>query len=137
MKDQFHLHFETMPKATSQQKGVRVVNGKPYFYKKANVESAESIFAAALKPHRPKRPSERPIKLCVWFYFDVKDKRLWGQPKPTRPDTDNYIKEFKDVMTKLGFWKDDSQIVDEHIRKFYSEKATIVVSWEEVYESLE
>ena len=131
MKDQLYLYFDKMPTGTAQQKGVRVVGGKPYFYTKANVEDAEHQFKTALLPHRPKKASEKPINLTVWFYFDTKNKKLWGQPKPTRPDTDNYLKLFKDCMTDVGFWKDDAQVVEEHIYKNYAEKATIVVYWEE------
>ena len=133
MRDQFYLHFETMPKGTDQQKGVRIVKGKPYFYKKPNVEGAEYKFKAALNEHKPVRPCTRPVKLLVWFAFDTKNKKLWGQPKPTRPDTDNYLKLFKDCMTECGYWLDDAQVVDEHVFKTYAEKATIGVSYEEVF----
>lgn len=149
MRDQFYLHFDTMPKGTSQQKGVRVVNGRAHFYNKGNVAEAEAAFRAQLLPHRPKKPSTKPIKLLVWFAFDTKNKKLWGRDfnedeggiwepwrgytyKPTRPDTDNYIKLFKDVMTSVGFWVDDAQVVDERIIKTYAETATIAVAWEEV-----
>ena len=140
-----------MPKATSQQKGVSFRGGKPHFYEKGNVASAERAFLTELLPHRPKAPSDKPIRLTVWFAFDTKNKKLWGgempseeyldiyvKPwasftyKPTRPDTDNYLKLFKDCMTKSGFWLDDAQVVDEHIIKTYAEKATIMVRWEEI-----
>ena len=62
---------------------------------------------------------------------------MWGKYKPTRPDTDNYIKEFKDVMTSLDFWNDDSQVVDERVIKTYAEKASITVWWEELDETAE
>lgn len=130
MKDSFYLYFDEMPKGTAQQKGYNKKTG--VYFKKEKVVTAAKEFTKALKPHRPKKPAELPVKLSVYFYFDVKSKNLWGKPKATRPDTDNYIKEFKDCMTKLGFWKDDAQVVDEHIKKFYAEKATIVVIWEEI-----
>lgn len=147
MKRQFYLHFETMPKGTSQQKRLNRRTG--VFFKSANVAAAEAEFMSQLLPHRPKYPSDKPIKLVVWFAFDTKNKKLWGQPfdedkggvwepwrgytyKPTRPDTDNYIKLFKDCMTAAGFWRDDAQVVDERIIKTYAENATIGVSWEEV-----
>ena len=151
MRDQFYLHFETMPKGTSQQKGVRITNGRAHFYSKGNVAEAEAAFLSQLIQHKPKKPSDKPIRLVVWFAFDTKKKKLWGGEippeeyldlyinpwanftyKPTRPDTDNYIKLFKDCMTKAGFWLDDAQVVDEHIVKTYAEKATIAVFWEEV-----
>ena len=134
MKDQFYLHFETMPKATAQQKGVYVRNGKPHFYEKSSVETARKEFILALKEHSPFKPSTKPIKLTIWFAFDTKDKKKWGQPKPTRPDTDNYLKLFKDCMTDAGFWLDDAQVVDERIFKTYAEKATIMVRWQEISE---
>ena len=139
MKDQFYLHFETMPKGTAQQKGVSIIHGKPHFYEKANVREARIEFTEALRPHLPKKPSDKPIRLKVWFYFDVKDKKLWGQPKPTRPDTDNLQKLLKDCMSadrngRNGFWLDDAQVVEETVGKFYAENATIVVFWEEVLE---
>lgn len=132
MFDQFCLHFETMPKGTSQQKGIRITKGKAHFYDKGNIEAAKKEFINALKEHKPVRPAEKPVKLVVWFAFDVKDKKLWGKPKPTRPDTDNYLKLFKDCMTDVGFWLDDAQVVDEHVYKTYAEKACIGVRWEEI-----
>lgn len=134
MRDQFYLHFDTMPSATAQQKGVYTKNGKPCFYEKSSVKAAKRDFYKALKPHAPKKPSEKPIKLTIWFAFDVKDKKLWGQPKPTRPDTDNYLKLFKDQMQAAGFFKDDAQVWHETVYKTYSEKATIMVRYEEINE---
>ena len=108
MKTQFTLYFESMPKGTAQQKGFNRYTG--HFYKKNSISSAEHQFAAALLKHKPKQPTDKAVKLTVWFGFDVKQKKLWGTYKPTRPDCDNYIKEFKDTMTKVGFWKDDCYI---------------------------
>ena len=89
MKDQFYLYFDTMPKGTAQQKGVMVRNGKPIFYRKDNVQSARNHFMRALKPYKPIKPSDKPVKLHLWFAFDVKDKKKWGKYKPTMPDADN------------------------------------------------
>ena len=132
MKNQFFLTFNTMPKATAQQKGVRVVNGKPYFYKKNSVETALNLFMIGLKPHRPPKPAEGPVKLSLLFEFDCKDKRKWGTYKSTRPDCDNMAKEFIDAMSKSGFWNDDAQIAMLGITKKYAEKAQVKVWWEEV-----
>lgn len=135
----FFLNFPTMPKGTSQEKRIRIVNGKPVFFKKGSVASAEYQFKLALKPHIPETPSDKPIKLTIWFCFDTKKKKLWKKPKPTRPDTDNFLKLFKDCMTadkngKNGFWLDDAQVVDERVIKTYAEKASIFVSWKEIDE---
>ncbi len=130
MKDRFFLYFDTMPKGTAQQ--VRHNSRTGSYFKDKKLASTEAQFLAALKPHAPKTPSDKPIRLSVWFYFDVKQKNLWGKLKTTRPDTENYLKLFKDCMTKLGYWRDDAQVCDEHTYKYYAEKACIVVDWEEV-----
>jgi len=130
MVNQFRLDFTELPKATSQEKGYNRYTG--VHFKKANVLAAEKVFYLKLKPFAPAKPSDRPIKLSVWFGFGVKEKSKWGQYKTTRPDTDNYIKLFKDIMTQCGYWLDDSQVVDERVIKTYAECPFIWVKVEEV-----
>lgn len=141
MKSEFYLHFETgMPKGTAQQKGERIsykrLNGKivPYIehYRKPQVEATRRELAYKMKRFAPKNPSLLPIKLEVFLYFDTKEKKKWGSYKDRKPDVDNFFKEIADVMTLLGFWQDDSQIVDLRIVKRYAEKATICIRWEEL-----
>lgn len=132
MKEEIFLNLATMPRTTSQQKGVCVMSGKPRFYVKHKVESARRQFIIALKPHAPKMPSEKNIRLSVSFYFDIKEKAKWGKWKPTRPDADGIIKEFMDAMTDCRFWKDDSQVVWLTVKKTYAEKASIFVRIEEL-----
>ena len=130
MKDQFYLHFDTMPKGTAQQKRYNGRTGT--YFKSRTLMETEKIFYHALYPHRPKKPSELPVKVCLRFYFDVKDKKKWGLPKTTMPDVDNYCKAFLDQMTKCGFWEDDAQVCRLVAEKYWSEKATVEVVWEEV-----
>ena len=146
MGDKFFLNFETMPTGTAQQKGecirYRIVNGKrvPYIhhFKADKISSARQEFEWKLKSHLPEKASEAPIRLMVVFYFDTKNKKLWGTYKTTKPDADNIAKELIDAMSedekshKRGFWKNDSQIVDLQIIKYYAEKATIYIEWDEV-----
>lgn len=139
-KDIF-LNFEMgLPRTTAQEKGETVkykyLNGKKVAYvhhfRKPEVEQARTLYAYKLKPFRPKTPSTLPIKIEVFAYFDVKDRSEWGKLKPTKPDAENWFKELADVMTQLGFWQDDNQIVDLHIVKYYAEKGSIVIRWEEI-----
>ena len=131
MKIKFKLDFSNgLPKATSQEKGYNRFTGT--HFKKANVAAAETEFFYKLKPYAPKVPSNKPLKLTVWFGFGIKQKSVWGRYKTTRPDTDNYIKLFKDVMTKCGYWLDDAQVADERVIKTYTETPFIWVEVEEV-----
>ena len=133
MTKAIYLRFpDGLPKGTSQQKGVRVVNGKPCFYRKNKIDSARTRFIYALKEHAPDVPSDKPIKLFVWFFFDVKDKSKWGTWKTSRPDADGFLKEFQDAMTECGFWADDSQIVELRVRKSYAAEGEIYIEIDEL-----
>ena len=141
MKLEFIMRFpDGMPKGTSQQKGEKVgfrKDGSTYIhhYTKNKVATAATLFALQLKKNRPAKPMEGPIKLFVVFYFNVKrPKKLWGKYKTTKPDTDNYLKLLKDVMTKQGFWTDDAQVADEHVIKRFAEEASIYIRVEEAEE---
>ena len=130
MRDQFYLFFDTMPKGTAQQKRY---NGKTHtYFKDAKLRALEDEFYTALYPHRPQKPSVYPIKLCLRFYFDTKDKKKWDMPKTSVPDIDNYCKAFLDQMTRVGFWQNDSQIFRIVAEKYWSEKAKIEVIYSEV-----
>ena len=131
MKDEFYIRFDYgMPKGTAQMKRY---NGRTHtYFKDKKLQDTEWMFHLALEPHAPKQPSEAPICLFIQFYFDVKDKKKWRKPKTSKPDVDNFAKAFIDQMTRCGYWKDDSQIVQLHLEKYYSEKAMIAVRWEEL-----
>ena len=142
MKTEFYLHFpEGLPRTTAQMKGEAIrykkENGKilPYIdhYRKPKVQALRNELTLKMKRYRPKQTSEKPIRLTVILYFDVKSpKKLWGTYKTTKPDCDNYVKEIKDVMTLLKFWKDDNQVVDLRVVKYFAEKGTIFIRMEEL-----
>lgn len=128
----FVLHFESgLPRATAQQKGeaIRYKNGRPYIqhYKKDNVTALRTELKYKLARYAPPVPTDKPVRLFVWVCFDVKDRKAWGHYKTTRPDADNYVKELKDVMTEVGFWLDDAQVVDLRVVKTYAEKGSISI----------
>ena len=133
MKDSFYLHFDKMPKATAQ---MRQFNGKTKTcYKSKALEETERLYRVQLLPHKPEKPVEGPIKLFICLYFEKKKpKMLWGKYKTSRPDADNFCKALIDQMTKTGYWIDDAQIADLHIKKYYAEKASIYIEWSEVEE---
>jgi Holliday junction resolvase RusA-like endonuclease len=124
------------PTATAQQKGERIVGGHIHHYQKKNVAQAEAILRDALLPYVPENPIEnQPIALKVLWEFPY-PKRAKKHPyghclhKITRPDTDNLNKLLKDVMTDMGFWKDDALISSEWIWKVYSDEPGICISVE-------
>lgn len=48
----------------------------------------------------------------------------------TRPDTDNLQKLLKDVLTGLGFWKDDALVAVEHVDKRWADRPGIYIKIE-------
>lgn len=142
MKTEFYLHFpEGLPRTTAQMKGESIrykkIDGKvlPYIdhYRKPKVQALRNELTLKMKRYRPEQTSDKPIRLTVILYFDIKaPKKLWGTYKTTKPDCDNYVKEIKDVMTLLKFWKDDNQVVDLRVVKYFAEKGTIFIRMEEL-----
>lgn len=122
------------PTATAQQKGERVIGGYIHHYKKKNVRDAEALLRDALLPYIPDAPIEgKPIRLIVHWMFPYPKSARKHAPgvnrwKITRPDTDNLNKLLKDVMTDMGFWKDDALICSECIHKYYDDEPGIMIS---------
>lgn len=112
---------------TAQQKGVTTIGGKPVFYNRKGTQNYE--LQGALKKAAPKRPFPKgtPLILDVVFTYAIKQKKLWGEYKQTRPDLDNLMKNLQDYMTKFGYYSDDSQIVVLCARKFYGSKNKIEI----------
>lgn len=76
-----------------------------------------------------------PIDLRIFAYYSIpksasKKKRelmLAGKIRPTKkPDVDNIEKIVADALNQFAY-KDDSQIVDTMVRKFYDEKPRVEV----------
>ena len=127
------------PTATAQQKGERVVGGYIHHYKKKNVARAEAILRDALLPYVPEEPiADIGIRLWVSWLFPYpksakKHQYGFDRYKITRPDTDNLNKLLKDVMTDMGFWKDDALICIEYISKAYSDEPGIVIMIDNIH----
>lgn len=100
------------PRVTAQEKRIRIVNGKPRFYKPKELVEAENVYYWAAKNAMPKgwEPLTGPLYLSVDFCFGTDKKKLWNTYKTTRPDLDNMVKSLKDSMTRAGIWVDDSNV---------------------------
>lgn len=89
----------------------------------------------AASEHAPDKLIEGPVALEVKIYRPIpksfgKRKTVeaesgWVRPI-TKPDADNYLKGIKDAL-KSVIWRDDSQIVDVRVSKFYSERPRVEI----------
>lgn len=129
------------PTATHQEKQARVVkrNGKlvPQFYEPARVKAARAKLLDAVARYKPDTPMTGPVQLQVTWCFplDKGGRHRNGEPKSSKPDTDNLQKLLKDCMTKAGFWWDDAQVCREIVEKFWAEIPGLyirVAEWDEV-----
>lgn len=109
---------------TAQQKGETIIRGHVHHYKKNTVARAEAILADQLLPYVPDDPYADPIFLRVMWLFDKKSLTKKGSRsfKTQRPDLDNMLKGLADVMSSMGFWEDDSQIVKLDLTKAWSKE---------------
>jgi len=119
------------PTTTAQTRSVRVVKGKPVFYKPEKLQLAEHRLWDALYPHKPDAPFEGALRLTVkWCY--PRGQNPDGAYKTTKPDTDNLQKALKDVMTRIGFWVDDALVCSEIVEKFWAKVPGIFIRIEEL-----
>lgn len=115
------------PSRTTHQSGTRI-SGRRTYKTKPLIEW-EAKLAQSMKDYVPKEPLKGAIKLTTTWEFQAKSKAACGW-KTTRPDTDNLQKTLKDVMTRIGFWEDDSQVVYETAKKKWTANPGIAVSIE-------
>lgn len=115
----FFVPLEHVPTTTAQQ--ARIISGFGGFVKFDNpkLAAARATLAFGLRPCAPYKPFKGPVELFTEWRFDYKKGHKDGEYKDTRPDTDNLNKMLKDIMTSLGFWEDDKQVVMEHIKKVW------------------
>lgn len=117
------------PTRTAQQKGVQVTPGarrKLRFFKKTVLQQAENELKAHFMRYAPPAPLAGPLKITMtwtwdWFAYEL-PKRKKGTlpqwvPSVVDPDFDNIAKLFCDVLTKLGYWKDDAHISSATVQK--------------------
>lgn len=119
------------PTCTHQEKQVHVVNGKPVFYEPREVEAARTKLRAHLSKHIPEEKYITPVRLVVKWCFP-KGRHQDGEYRGTKPDTDNLQKMLKDVMTDLGYWRDDCLVASEIVEKFWAKVPGIYIRIEKL-----
>lgn len=112
------------PTTTAQMKKIGIAHGKPYIYTPENVQKAKDEIIRFLRPFKPKEPLTGPVELHASWLFPKGKHHKHKEWRVTKPDTDNLQKMLKDVMTDLGFWIDDAQVVKEVVEKLWCDEPT-------------
>lgn len=123
------------PKATAQASSMimRRKDGTPFIGKAKRGAKTRSELLTLFMPHRPIAPLEGAVFMQVdWVYpwrksEPKKNKQDGNLPCDTRPDCDNLCKFLCDVLGRLGYFTDDSQIADLRFRKFWGDRCGIGV----------
>lgn len=126
---EFFMTMKNVPTVTHQEKQVHVVKGKPVFYEPAELKTARAKLRAHMSQYVPDAPFQGALRLTTWWCFP-RGAHPNGTYKTSKPDTDNLVKMLKDVMTDLGFWRDDAQVACEVICKYWAEPSGIYVKVE-------
>ena len=121
------------PTATAQERQVTIVRNRPIFYQPEKLKEAKRILRLHLRPFKPKEPIQGPIELKVSWLFPRGKRHKHEEWRVTKPDTDNLQKMLKDVMTDLGFWVDDAQVVKEVVEKLWCDEPSTSPKVVEVY----
>lgn len=131
----------SIPGGTSQQKGASIITprggGRPFihWFVKKEIMEAEKQWTAALYSYRPAQPFTGPVSLTLGFVYPWRKAEKKGIvekfhrfPIETRPDVENVAKLCIDVMAKLKFFEDDSQISSLHLHKHYGDEPGLGVT---------
>lgn len=120
------------PTVTHQEKEIAVRNGKPVVYEPQELKDARAKLTAHLGKFAPNEPFNSAVRLVTKWCFPVTAGHHNGEYKTTKPDTDNLQKLLKDVMTDLGFWKDDALVASEITEKFWADVPGIFIGIDEI-----
>lgn len=134
---EFTVYGEPVAQARAR---ATTINGRVKMYDPKKSSEYKNYIRLVASQHAPKELLDGPIQLDVKIYkptlksFSKKKKEMaeQGVLRPTtKPDVDNYVKAIKDALKNV-IWKDDSQVVDLQVSKYYSEKPRIEVKIEQI-----
>lgn len=109
-----------------------------HHYQPADVQEEATALAALLVPHRPEIPMSGPLALSLSFTFpwrkcdSAKRRRTGPHPCFVKPDFDNLCKQVCDVLQRMGFYANDSQLADVRIRKWWGDSPSLAMTLEQI-----
>lgn len=128
----FAFRVDGDPKPQPRTRMARLPNGALRNYDPGSAKGWKELIAIEAKKVRPAAPLEGPLSFVVDFYMrrPTGHVRKDGTLKPAAPrycaargrnDVDNLFKSSTDILTQVGFWQDDGQIVIAKITKVYAD----------------
>jgi Holliday junction resolvase RusA-like endonuclease len=127
------------PVAQSRPKFARFGNHVTAYDPAKSKDYKSRVLAAALEV-RPEKPLDIPLSVTIMAYRSIPKsmskkkvaQAIAGDLRPTtKPDASNICKGVEDAL-KGVIWRDDSQVVELIIRKWYSDTPRVEVSVKEI-----
>jgi len=132
--------IQCVPPRNTHQAGNRIFKRKGggfFIGKSLKHKKTKSFLELHLTQNAPPQPYNGNLKVKVdWIYpwrtsETKKNKKLGILPCSKRPDCDNIAKGLLDAMQATGWFKDDGQIYDLSICKYYGEQCGINIEMTE------
>lgn len=125
------------PTATAQGKRMTVMHGKPIFFESKEMKEAKKILGLLLSRHAPSQPISGPLALTIevdWPFRqeDLKRRDSNRIPHVGKPDLDNWVKGFMDLLVDMGFFEKDHEVAELNLKKFRSLHPGINVKIEQI-----
>jgi Holliday junction resolvase RusA-like endonuclease len=93
-----------------------------------------AAFAAVICRGDPLPLFKGPVRCRMVFTFEPprSDRERIGTPHTLKPDKDNLEKLVLDAMTRAKVFRDDSQVADGPVEKWWGDRAGVVVMVEQI-----
>lgn len=133
MKISFNLDCEP-PRVTKQMKKTIFRRGKVLHIDTPELKEAQALYMGLLLTHRPAKPLEGPLRLCICWTFPhlASAKKTNLVYKDTAPDLDNMEKVLVDLLAKMEFLANDGQVADKRTVKLWGRTPGILIQIEEI-----
>ena len=125
------------PRGKARPRTVRLKTGASHSFTPKETVQYENLIVTEYRQQVGKRfPDEALLDMRICAYFQIpksisQKKRLameLGEDRPAKtPDVDNILKIVADALNSIAY-RDDKQIVDAQIRKFYSTQPRLEVT---------
>lgn len=125
------------PTTTHHAKKIVRIGGFARLADSKALAEAKDTWDAVLMPHRIEAPIEGPVRLTIvlmWGYLKSEPKKNRDAllRRDTKPDLDNMAKTITDRLVKWGFIKQDSQVCDLSVSKYFGESGGVTIRIEPV-----
>ena len=136
------IYFEIPGNAQAQgrPRAGKTKRGKVVMYDPKESREYKSYVRLIASQHRPRKLLEGQLEVFIKIYRQMpksmtkkrKQAVMEGLHRPiTKPDVTNIAKGIEDALNGI-IYKDDSQIVDLHISKYYSDRPRVEVQIKEL-----